>query len=96
MYDTGYKGKDPREVFPPQVTQAYISFAMFLALKQPIGRLAMAYILEGVSGALGEKYGLMAVKQLNVQPEQMTFFIKHGQLDKGHSKDLLDVLQNAS
>lgn len=96
LRDTGYTGADPREVFPPQVTISYLSFAMYLALKEPICRLAMGYILEGVSGALGEKYGLMAVKQLGLQPEQMTFFIKHGQLDKGHSQDILDVLQNAS
>ncbi len=96
LRDTGYKGPDPREVFPPQVTMSYLSFATYLALKQPICRLAMGYILEGVSGALGEKYGMMAVEQLGLQTSQMTFFIQHGQLDKGHSEDILEVLQNAS
>ena len=50
LKDTGFEGPDPREVFPTIPTQAYISFAMYLAHKQPVSRLAMGYVLEGLSG----------------------------------------------
>lgn len=95
LRDTGYKGKDPRELFPPAATQSYLSFAMFLAHKQPSARLAMGYILEGVSGELGVHYGTKAAQQLKLTKEQMSFFITHGELDAGHSHDILDVLKAA-
>ena len=41
----------------------------------------------------------MAQEQLNnfqLTKDQMSFFILHGELDKGHSHDILDVLENAS
>ncbi len=95
LKDTGYKGEDPREVFPAFPTQAYISFAMYLAHKQPISRLAMGYILEGLSGELGIEYGAKVAQQLNLRREQMSFFLLHGELDKGHSNDILEVLENA-
>jgi hypothetical protein len=93
LYDSGYSGPDPRENFPKVKTQAYISFAMYLAQKQPVARLAMGYILEGISGRLGIDYGLKAAKQLNLSKEQMSFFVLHGELDQGHSNDILEVLK---
>jgi hypothetical protein len=96
LRDSGYSGPDPREVFPPVVTQAYISYAMYLASRNPFGRLAMGYILEGVSGKLGVKYGMKAIEQLKLVPAQMSFFIQHGELDAGHSDDILEVLESAN
>ncbi|MFN8236640.1 MAG: iron-containing redox enzyme family protein [Chitinophagales bacterium] len=95
LYDTGYKGSDPRILFPQIPTQAYLSFAMYLAHKQPVARLAMGYILEGVSGELGVQYGNKAAQLLGLNKEQMSFFILHGELDQGHSHDILDILENA-
>ncbi len=95
LRNTGYTGKDPREVFPSYATQSYLSFAMFLAHKQPSARLAMAYILEGISGELGVSYGLKVAQQLHLTKEQMSFFITHGELDAGHSHDILDVLKDS-
>ena len=42
---TGYKEIDPRELYPSIETQAYLSYATFLALRFPLGRLAMAAVL---------------------------------------------------
>lgn len=95
LRDTGYAGADPREVFPSFPTQAYLSFAMYLAHKQPAARLAMAYVLEGISGNFGVHYGTKAARQLKLSKEQMSFFLLHGELDKGHSHDILDVLKDA-
>jgi hypothetical protein len=95
LQDTGFNGKDPREIFPTIPTQSYISFAMYLAHKQPVARLAMAYILERLSGQLGVAYGTKAAKQLQLTKEQMSFFLLHGELDAGHSEDILDVLKDA-
>ena len=95
LRDTGYTGADPREVFPSFPTQSYISFAMYLANKQPAARLAMGYVLEGLSGQLGVEYGQKAALQLKLSREQMSFFLLHGELDAGHSQDILDVLSEA-
>jgi hypothetical protein len=95
LRDTGFEGADPREVFPSYQTQAYISFAMFLAHKMPVARLAMAFVLEGLSGALGIEYGAKVALQLGLSKQQLSFFLLHGELDKGHSHDILDVLENA-
>jgi hypothetical protein len=96
LRDTNYSGQDPRELFPTIPTQAYISFAMYLANKQPVARLAMGYILEGISGEFGLHYGMQAAKILNLNKEQMSFFVLHGELDKGHSNDILEVLKEAN
>ena len=93
LRDTGFEGADPRETFPSFQTQAYVSFAMYLAHKQPVARLAMAFVLEGLSGALGIDYGAKVAQQLGLQREQLSFFLLHGELDKGHSHDILDVLE---
>ncbi len=95
LRNTGYTGPDPRVVFPQFPTQSYLSFAMFLAQKQPAARLAMAYILEGVSGNLAVHYGSKVAAQLGLTKAQMSFFITHGELDAGHSQDILEVLQDA-
>jgi hypothetical protein len=95
LRDTGYQGADPREVFPTFPTQAYMSFALFLANRQPVARLAMGYVLEGLSGQLGVEYGQKAAIQLKLSREQMSFFLLHGELDQGHSQDILDVMENA-
>lgn len=95
LRDSGYVGKDPRELFPLLSTQSYISFAMYLAKKHPTGRLAMGYILESISGKLGVEYGVKAANLLNLTKEQMSFFVLHGELDKGHSDDILDVLKES-
>jgi hypothetical protein len=95
LRDTGFVGPDPREVFPTFPTQAYISFATYLALKQPVCRLAMGYVLEGISGAYGVEYGSRMAEQLKLSKQQLSFFLVHGELDKGHSHDVLEVLEDA-
>ena len=95
LNDTGFKGADPRTLFPSYTTQAYISYAIYLAAKHPVARLAMAYVLEGLSGQLGIEYGQKAATQLKLSREQMSFFLLHGELDQGHSHDILDVLKDA-
>ena len=93
LRNTGYEGPDPRESFPSLATQSYIGFAMFLATKFPVGRLAMGYILESLSGKFGVLYGSKVGALLNLQRNQVEFFVKHGELDQGHSDDILDVLK---
>ena len=96
LYSTGYKGIDPRESFPSKPTQAYISFAMFIAHKHPVSRLAMGFVLEDLSGNFGIKYGQKAAELLNLSREQVSFTVQHGELDQGHSQDIIDVLSRAN
>lgn len=95
LNDTGFTGTDPRAIFPSFPTQSYISYAMYLAHRHPVARLAMAYVLEGLSGQLGVSYGQKAATQLQLSHEQMSFFLLHGELDAGHSHDILEVLGDA-
>lgn len=95
LRDTGYKGPDPRETFPSYPAQAYQSFCMTFSLKHPIESLAICYVLESISSQLGVKYGMKAAMQLKLTKEQMSFFVLHGELDKGHETEILDVLRDA-
>ncbi len=96
LYSSGYKGRDPRETFPSKPTQAYISFAMFIAHKHPVSRLAMGFVLEDLSGNFGVKYGSEAAKILGLTRDQVSFTVQHGELDQGHSQDIIDVLSRAN
>lgn len=95
LKSTGYKGEDPRNLPPSVDATAYLSYGYYLALKNPIGRLAMALVLEGISGTFGLKYGRIVLEQLKLKPDQAKFFLAHGELDQGHEKDILKVLSQS-
>lgn len=90
---TGYKGADPRSEHPNWAAQSYLSYGVYLALFNPLGRLAMAQVLEGISGTFGTSYGMKALMQLKLKKEQAQFFLVHGELDQGHAADINDVLK---
>lgn len=90
---TGYKGPDPREGFPNWAAQGYLSFGIYISMFKPIGRLAMAQVLEGISGAFGLKYGARAIEQLKIPKEHAKFFLIHGELDQGHTADIGSILE---
>lgn len=90
---TGYKGPDPRTLHPHYTTQGYFSYAMFLGSHFPMGRLCMAAVLEGISGSLGPKYGPRVMTLLKIKPEFMQFFKSHGELDQGHTQEVLEVIR---
>ena len=96
LNETGYVGTDPRDTLPSASTTAYLSYAYYLALKFPIGRLAMALVLEGISGTFGLKYGAQVMKTLKLKPDQAQFFLAHGELDQGHEVDILKVLSRSN
>lgn len=91
----GYSGPDPRELFPSKEAQAYISFAMFIAHKHPVSRLAMGFVLEDLSGEYGIKYGTQIAQALGLKKDAVSFTVQHGELDQGHSMDIIDVLSRA-
>ena len=93
---TGYSGPDPVREFPNWAAQAYLSYGVFLALFNPFGRLAMAQVLEGISGTFGTKYGMRAAEILKLNKDQMQFFLAHGELDQGHSAEIADVIARES
>ena len=95
LRNTGYTGNDPRCEHPPFVTEAYRSFAMHFSLKYPLESVAICYMLESLSSKLGVKYGMQAAIQLGLTKEQMSFFILHGELDKGHETEIFEALESA-
>lgn len=92
LKSTGYT-LDPRSNFPGPQTTAYFSYAHFLANKNPLLRLAMAYFLEGLSAKFGQKIGSDVCKKLSLSPKQVSFFMKHGGLDQGHSEDVFKIMR---
>lgn len=94
LKSTGFKGVDPRSEHTNWAAQAYLSYGVYLALFNPLGRLAMAQVLEGISGTFGTSYGMKALMQLKLKKEQAQFFLVHGELDQGHAADINDVLKN--
>ena len=95
LRESGYTGADPRSTFPSKPTQAYIAFAMFIAHKHPVSRLAMGFVLEDLSGKFGVKYGSKAAEILGLSRNQDSFTVQHGELDQGHSHDIIEVLGEA-
>lgn len=93
LQSTGFKGTDPRSEHPTWAAQAYLSYGVYLSLFNPVGRLAMAQVLEGISGAFGTAYGMKALQSLKIKKEQAKFFLMHGELDQGHSHDIDEVLK---
>lgn len=93
---TGYKGPDPRSELPNWAAQAYMSYGLYLSMFQPAGRLAMASVLEGVSGKFGGAYGLKAIGSLKIKKDHAKFFLMHGELDQGHTHDILTLLEGQS
>lgn len=93
LESTGYKGEDPRCGFPNPAAQAYLSYGVFLSMMKPLGRLAMANVLEGISARYGLSTGKNVVGTLGITKEQAKFFILHGELDQGHSQDIVEVLK---
>jgi hypothetical protein len=89
---TGYKGTDPRNDFTSWASYGYLSFGVYLGFFNPIGRLAMANVLEGISGKFGLKYGKKVLDILGLKKEQAKFFLLHGELDQGHSHDIEDII----
>lgn len=95
LESTGYKGEDPRAGFPNHAAQAYLSYGVYLSVMNPLGRLAMANVLEGISARYGLNTGKSVMGNLGITKEQAKFFILHGELDQGHSQDIVDVLSSS-
>jgi hypothetical protein len=94
LKNTGYTGKDPRELFPRTACQAYLAFNVFTALKNPLGRLAIATVLESIGATYGKKYATQLCASLKLDPKtQAVFFFGHGDTDVGHTEDLFKILE---
>lgn len=93
---TGYKGQDPRGMHAHWSSQAYLSYGVYLSMFMPLGRLAMAHSLEGISGHYGLEFGQKFLRALGLNPKQAKFFLAHGELDQGHSKEIGNVLAKCS
>jgi len=89
---TAYAGPSPRELFPHPTCQAYVSFTEHISEKAPYTRLATASVLEGIAAEFGEKYGRLLLQRLQLGKEQATFFLRHAETDKKHSKEIADTI----
>lgn len=84
---------DPRMQHPSPSSTAYFSYAFFLANRNPILRLAMAYFLEGLSADYGGKFGKKLATQLSLKESQLSFFLNHGDLDGGHADEVMQIIK---
>lgn len=89
---TGFDGADPRDGFPPLACQAYIAFNFYVAMKFPLGRLGIAAVLESIGANYGKTYATKLITRLQLRPDQAVFLFGHGDTDVGHSKEILEVL----
>jgi hypothetical protein len=55
--------------------------------------LGMATVLEGIGGKMGTKYGKELMTALKLKPNQAQFFLQHGELDVGHSEEIISVIE---
>ncbi len=93
---TGYRGPDPLTSFPTVSAAAYVAYNYSVAMRFPVGRLAIAATLESIGARYGGDSARRLMTQLNLQPHQVRFFEGHGDTDIGHTQDILDVLQTCS
>lgn len=96
LANTNYSGPDPRTEFPRTATAAYVAYNYSIAMRFPIGRLAIAATLESIGARYGGESARRLMTQLNLQPNQVRFFEGHGDTDIGHTKDILDVLEKCA
>lgn len=92
---TGFTGPDPRTRFPHPATQRYIALNVYLAIRMPIARLAIAAFLEGVGATHGKNYATKLCVRLGLTASQAKFLFGHGDTDVGHMEDIMRVLGEA-
>jgi len=86
---------DPRDFYPQKSCQAYIAYNYYIATRKPVGRLAIALVLESFGGTYGREYGLRLCDVLDLQQNQCTFFFGHSETDVGHVEDILHILDQS-
>ncbi len=91
---TGFSGSSPRDRPPHPSTQAFIGLQYYMAQEFPIGRLAIASVLEGIGAHLGGPYGAKMLGLLGLKPSQASFFLSHSQTDVVHIAELSEVLDS--
>jgi hypothetical protein len=58
----------------------------------PVAQLAISCVLEGIGAAFGELYGRKLLSCLRLGPTQATYFLSHGETDKGHAEEIGGVI----
>lgn len=58
----------------------------------PVGRLAIAAVLEGVGARHGATYGKKVLHALRLEPSQASFLLNHAETDQTHSVELRRVI----
>ncbi len=92
LRNVGDDGPDPRSTFPGPATAAYVAFNVYCALREPVARLAIAAVLEGIGGRHGTTYGRRLATTLGLTRAQASFFLSHGELDVGHVEEVLATI----
>lgn len=90
---TGDHGPDPRTQFAEPACAAYVAFNVYTAIRQPLARLGIAAVLEGIGAVHGTNYGQRLVTSLRLDRAHASFFLSHGALDIGHVQDVMAVIE---
>lgn len=92
LRNTGYCGASPTTQFPHASCEAFISYQSRIAEQMPVGRLAVAAVLEGIGAAFGSTRTRRLLQLLDIAPTQATFFLSHGETDKTHTLALQEAI----
>jgi hypothetical protein len=92
LKNTGYTGPSPSLAPTCTATAAYIAFNYYTAIREPIGRLAIAAFLESVGARYGNVCATRLCSVLRLRSDQATFFFGHGDTDVGHTAEILRAL----
>lgn len=92
---TGDRDADPRTQLPPPACAAYVAFNVYTAIRQPLARLGIAAVLEGIGAQHGTRYGQQLVQGLRLERAHASFFLSHGTLDVGHVADVIGVIERS-
>lgn len=88
----GQVGTSPADRRAAPEVATYVAFNERTAMQMPLGRLAIAAVLEGIGGRLAQRFLPTAAKRLQLTPGQMRFFSGHAGTDVVHSQEIAALL----
>lgn len=77
----------------PAAAECYVAYNYYIATVFPLGRLAIAYVLETLGGRFAASLATRGISILQLRREQATFFLSHATTDAVHMNEVAQTLR---
>lgn len=82
----------PDTEFPPTASAVYVAFNFYIAEEFPVGRLAIASVLEGLAARVGPRYLPRLMTATGLEEDCFTFFSSHATTDAKHIVEIDEII----